>query len=106
MFRRAQHVNHHGRDEHDRDQCKQPFPDRLNCIFRELDTEDQGKSDARAGAPKYRRDQRVAAGLAQIRECDGNDQEGFYAFAQGYNEHLQHAGLLNSRAGRQRIRYA
>jgi len=90
-----EHVDHHRDHHHGRHGREEGFPDRLYCDLREKHAEHRREQRRRAGAPPRRRDQAVTASLAQVRDGDGNDEEGLDPLAEREHRHLQHLRFLD-----------
>ena len=88
--RGAPHV--HGQRGHrdGRDERQNAFPQRLVGGAGKEPAGDDAEDHRNGDAPLHGRHQMPAAALAQIREADGDDEEGLEAFAKRDDECLQH----------------
>ena len=84
------HVHRERQHRHGRHERQRPFEPLLVGGVEEQVATDAAHRHGDDDAPVHGLGQLAASALAQVREADGDDQEGFESFAEGDDERLQH----------------
>jgi hypothetical protein len=77
-------------DQQGRDQREHPFPERLVVRLGEEESGGDAEQDRDADPPVNRGQERLAPGLFQVGQADGDDQESLEPFPQSNDKRLNH----------------